>query len=43
MDARPELYTTTTSAEDDDEIAARLGYDRVNLLAGSYGTEMRRR
>jgi pimeloyl-ACP methyl ester carboxylesterase len=40
MDARPELYTTTTSAEDDDEIAARLGYDRVNLLAGSYGTEI---
>jgi pimeloyl-ACP methyl ester carboxylesterase len=47
LDARPELYTTSIAADDLDEVAARMGYERVNLLAGSYGTavaqEMMRR
>jgi pimeloyl-ACP methyl ester carboxylesterase len=40
MDARPELYTTSVAVDDYDEIAVRLGYDRVNLFGGSYGTEV---
>lgn len=40
MDARPELYTTSVAVDDYDEIAARLGYDRVSLFGGSYGTEV---
>jgi pimeloyl-ACP methyl ester carboxylesterase len=40
MDARPELYTTSVAVDDYDEIAARLGYERVNLFGGSYGTEV---
>jgi pimeloyl-ACP methyl ester carboxylesterase len=38
LDARAELYTTSIAADDLDEVAARMGYQRVNLLAGSYGT-----
>jgi pimeloyl-ACP methyl ester carboxylesterase len=38
MDANPELYTTAIAVEDLDEVTLRLGYERVNLLAGSYGT-----
>jgi len=40
MAARPELYTTSVAVDDYDEIAARLGYERVNLFGGSYGTEV---
>lgn len=40
MDARPELYTTSVAVDDYDEIAARLGYECVNLFGGSYGTEV---
>jgi pimeloyl-ACP methyl ester carboxylesterase len=40
MDARPDLYTTAIAVEDLDEAAVRLGYERVNLLAGSYGTQV---
>lgn len=40
MEARPELYTTSVAADDYDEIAARLGYERVDLFGGSYGTEV---
>ena len=32
------LYLTTIAADDMDEIRAALGYERLNLLGGSYGT-----
>jgi pimeloyl-ACP methyl ester carboxylesterase len=32
------LYTTTIAMDDLDEVRAYLGYDRVNLYGGSYGT-----
>jgi pimeloyl-ACP methyl ester carboxylesterase len=33
-------YTTAASVEDLDEIRAALGYDRINLIGGSYGTRL---
>jgi pimeloyl-ACP methyl ester carboxylesterase len=32
------LYTTDLAMDDFDEIRAWLGYDRINLVGGSYGT-----
>jgi pimeloyl-ACP methyl ester carboxylesterase len=32
------LYTTTAAVDDVDDVRAALGYDRVNLQGGSYGT-----
>lgn len=32
------LYTTPIAMDDLDEVRAALGYDRINLVAGSYGT-----
>ncbi|HEV7516546.1 MAG TPA: alpha/beta hydrolase [Thermoanaerobaculia bacterium] len=32
------LYTTAIGMDDVDEVRAALGYDRINLLGGSYGT-----
>jgi pimeloyl-ACP methyl ester carboxylesterase len=32
------LYTTTAAVDDVDDVRAALGYDRVNLEGGSYGT-----
>src|ERR1044072_581503 len=32
------LYTTTIAMDDMDEVRAALGYDKLNLLGGSYGT-----
>lgn len=34
------LYTTTIAADDLDEVRAWLGYERINLEGGSYGTRM---
>ena len=32
------LYTTTIAMDDIDEIRAALGYEKINLFGGSYGT-----
>lgn len=32
------LYTTPVAMDDLDEVRAALGYDRINLFGGSYGT-----
>jgi len=34
----PRLYTTNIAMDDLDDVRAWLGYDRVNLYGGSYGT-----
>ena len=31
-------YTTSIAMDDLDDVRARLGYDRINLIGGSYGT-----
>ena len=33
-----QLYTTTIAMDDMDEVRAALGYDKINLFGGSYGT-----
>jgi pimeloyl-ACP methyl ester carboxylesterase len=38
LDADPRQYVTSTAIEDLDEVRAALGYARVNLWGGSYGT-----
>lgn len=38
LDADPRLYVTPIAMEDLDEVRAALGYDKVNLWGGSYGT-----
>lgn len=38
--ARPEVYTTTQTAHDHDVVRQALGYDRINLSGGSYGTRL---
>ena len=37
-DADPRLYTTSIAMDDLDEVRAALGYERINLWGGSYGT-----
>ncbi len=34
------LYTTPNAADDLDDVRASLGYPRINLMGGSYGTRM---
>ncbi len=34
------LYTTTIAVDDAAEVLSALGYDRINLVGGSYGTRM---
>ncbi|HXF40369.1 MAG TPA: alpha/beta hydrolase, partial [Blastocatellia bacterium] len=36
--ANLELYTTPIAVDDFDEVRAALGYDKINLHGGSYGT-----
>jgi pimeloyl-ACP methyl ester carboxylesterase len=38
LDADPRQYVTSIAMEDLDEVRAALGYDKVNLWGGSYGT-----
>jgi pimeloyl-ACP methyl ester carboxylesterase len=38
--ADPRLYTTSAAVDDFDAVRAALGYDRVNLVGGSYGTRV---
>jgi pimeloyl-ACP methyl ester carboxylesterase len=38
LDADPRLYTTPIAMDDLDDVRAFLGYDRINLWGGSYGT-----
>ncbi len=40
LDADPRLYVTSIAVEDIDEVRAALGYDKINLWGGSYGTRM---
>jgi pimeloyl-ACP methyl ester carboxylesterase len=40
IDADPRQYTTIIAVSDLDEVRAALGYGRVNLWGGSYGTRM---
>jgi pimeloyl-ACP methyl ester carboxylesterase len=37
-DADPRLYTTPVAMDDLDEVRAFLGYGKINLYGGSYGT-----
>ena len=34
----PRFYTTNIAMDDLDDVRAYLGYDRINLYGGSYGT-----
>lgn len=38
LDADPALYTTHVAMDDLDDVRAALGYERINLWGGSYGT-----
>lgn len=38
LDADPRLYTTPIAMDDLDDVRVFLGYDRINLWGGSYGT-----
>ncbi|MGZ5598049.1 MAG: alpha/beta hydrolase [Usitatibacter sp.] len=40
IDADPRLYTTSIAVEDIDEVLGALGYSKVDLWGGSYGTRM---
>ena len=40
LDADPRMYITSIAVEDLDEVRAALGYPRVNLWGGSYGTRV---
>ena len=40
LDADPRLYVTPLAIADLDEVRAALGYDKVNLWGGSYGTRV---
>ena len=40
LDADPRQYTTIIAVADLDEVRAALGYERVNLWGGSYGTRV---
>ncbi len=40
LPGRPEFYTTSIAVGDLDAVRAALGYERINLFGGSYGTRV---
>jgi len=40
LPGRPQFYTTSIAVRDLDAVRAALGYERINLLGGSYGTRV---
>ena len=38
LDADPRFYTTTIAMDDLNDVRQHLGYDRINIYGGSYGT-----
>ena len=40
LPGRPEFYTTSIAVRDLDAARAALGYERINLFGGSYGTRV---
>ncbi|MFZ2506971.1 MAG: alpha/beta hydrolase [Steroidobacteraceae bacterium] len=40
LSGRPQYYTTSIAVRDLDTVRAALGYERVNLFGGSYGTRV---
>src|SRR5690242_10499230 len=40
LDADPRQYVTAVAIEDLEEVRAALGYDKLNLWGGSYGTRV---
>ena len=40
LPGRPEFYTTSIAVRDLDAVRAALGYERINLFGGSYGTRV---
>lgn len=40
LDADPRQYVTSIAVEDIEDVRAALGYERVNLWGGSYGTRV---
>jgi pimeloyl-ACP methyl ester carboxylesterase len=40
LKARPQFYTTSIAVRDLDAVRAALGYERINLFGGSYGTRV---
>jgi pimeloyl-ACP methyl ester carboxylesterase len=40
LDADPRQYITSIAVDDIDDVRAALGYDKVNLWGGSYGTRV---
>ena len=38
LEADPRLYTTSIAMDDIDEVRSYLGYEKINLWGGSYGT-----
>ncbi|MFQ5690410.1 MAG: alpha/beta fold hydrolase [Gemmatimonadota bacterium] len=40
LDADPAFYTTPVAADDLDDIRRALGYERINLWGGSYGSRV---
>jgi pimeloyl-ACP methyl ester carboxylesterase len=40
LPGRPQFYTTSVAVRDLEAVRAALGYERINLIGGSYGTRV---